>query len=451
MGIDEEELLRARRLTNPEMEQGLLVGFVHSAKQTVGALVQADPRDFSDERHRNIYKVIQAMKTADGTIDITTVTGELTKIGMDPEEFAFLLHEKYEKQREMDFELAKTYLGKLRQYAVSRLMADAMDDVRKAALTGKEKPEDLIAKVTGSLDEAAELAIVGFGGTRPLLDGIKEVMTRIEERWESGRRPDLFDHLRTTYADLDSVIGGLYPELICFAGRPDMGASEFAMNIAYNLTNVMGKTVLYFLTNLPKTTFVERLVCLASKQPYPELRDGKIDQEKMTNMLGSIGQMVGNNLYIDASPKLSLEKVIEVSRFMKRRNVDLVIVDDVLRLNATVAYQRPDVLSGDTTYTDAMNERLNVIAYGLDRLAHDLKVPVIAVTGCSSEAERTKAGFPRLRHVVGPALQKLANTVLLFHKRGPSPTARQLFYRGDIYKFDDLSSRMKEEEDERRY
>ncbi|MBW3013113.1 replicative DNA helicase [Candidatus Woesearchaeota archaeon] len=459
-----------------ELEQGILVGFVHNLEQTVGAMAQMHSLDFFDQRHRTIFEVVKELFSREGKIDSLTVAAALAGAGMDPEEYAFLEHPKYQSQRGMDFKLARTYAEKLRTYSTNRLLCEKTEELRRAAEEGELKPEELIQLGQRSMEDVTEHFITGFGGVVQLQTSLVESMKTIEALCEGDEKPR--DRIFTGFEDWDDEMGGLYPELIVFASRPYNGAKEFAMNLAHRVAN-KGKdeklSVLYFLTNEDKITFTNKLLSMTARIDYKLIRGAANMQRRALNKLADAAtDLVGLNLYIDDSPKLNLEKVIALSRHFKNKNLGLVVVDDVLGLRADVAYRTPHVLEGDNPrFYDDVTERLNVIAVGLDRLARELNVPVIAVTGCSSDVEKVKAAIPRLRHVTGPQFQQLGKTIVLFnrprvyeegddngfpsdnvylrafHRRGRSPSRNiTVIYFPDMFRFDSVSNRSADRDDE---
>ena len=198
--------------------------------------------------------------------------------------------------------------------------------------------------------------------------------------------------LKTALTDLDKKIGGLHKsDLIIIAGRPSMGKTAFATNIASNICmdklNLKKKNnVLFFSLEMSSEQLATRLLSEMSKIPSEKIRTGSISKMDFENLLKSSEKIKNLSLFIDDSPALTLSAIRSRSRRLKRKDgLDLIIID-YLQL----------ISSESRNLNDNRVKEISEITRGLKAIAKEFNIPVIALSQLSRKVEDREEKRPQL-------------------------------------------------------
>lgn len=187
----------------------------------------------------------------------------------------------------------------------------------------------------------------------------------------------------TGYRDLDKKINGLQKQnLIIIAGRPSMGKTALAMNIA----NSVGETkpVLVFSMEMSTAEIITRSVAQHSKVPLDRLMSGNLDDEQWDKIGKGVPTVQFSKLVIDESPAMMMQQIRARSRRVKQQHPDLaVIIIDYVQL-----------MSGDSNQHRA--QQISDITRGLKALAKELDLPVIALSQLNRDVDKRDDKRPRM-------------------------------------------------------
>jgi len=198
--------------------------------------------------------------------------------------------------------------------------------------------------------------------------------------------------LKTALSDLDKKIGGLHKsDLIIIAGRPSMGKTAFATNIASNICmdklNLKKKNnVLFFSLEMSSEQLATRLLSEMSKIPSEKIRTGNISKMDFENLLKNSEKIKNLSLFIDDSPALTLSAIRSRSRrLMRKSGLDLVIIDYLQLIN-----------SESRNSNDNRVKEISEITRGLKAIAKEFNIPVIALSQLSRKVEDREEKRPQL-------------------------------------------------------
>ena len=198
--------------------------------------------------------------------------------------------------------------------------------------------------------------------------------------------------LKTALTDLDKKIGGLHKsDLIIIAGRPSMGKTAFATNIASNICmdklNLKKKNnVLFFSLEMSSEQLATRLLSEMSKIPSEKIRTGNISKMDFENLLKNSEKIKNLSLFIDDSPALTLSAIRSRSRRLKRKDgLDLIIIDYLQLIN-----------SESRNLNDNRVKEISEITRGLKAIAKEFNIPVIALSQLSRKVEDREEKRPQL-------------------------------------------------------
>jgi replicative DNA helicase len=206
--------------------------------------------------------------------------------------------------------------------------------------------------------------------------------------------------LASDLIDLDTKIGGLHPsDLIVLAGRPSMGKTALATNIAFhvarsyawepqadgNRKTVNGGVVAFFSLEMSAEQLSMRLLAEVSGVSSDRLRKGEIDASEFGRVRDAALEIQESPLYIDATGGLSIAKLTARARRLKRSvGLDLIVVDYL------------QLITTDGSKGDNRVQEVSMITQGLKALAKELSVPILALSQLSRNVENREDKRPQL-------------------------------------------------------
>ncbi len=199
--------------------------------------------------------------------------------------------------------------------------------------------------------------------------------------------------LKTGLADFDKKIGGLHKsDLIIIAGRPSMGKTAFATNIASNIcqftekSDSKKKNVLFFSLEMSSEQLATRLISEISKISSENIRTGNLSKRDFESIIKGSEKLKSLSLYIDDSPALTVSSVRSRARRLKRKQgLDLIILDYLQLIN-----------SDSRSTTENRVKEISDITRGLKAIAKELNIPVIALSQLSRKVEDRDEKRPQL-------------------------------------------------------
>ena len=223
----------------------------------------------------------------------------------------------------------------------------------------------------------------------------------VEMAGEAYQREGKLAGLATRLDDLDQKLGGLHPsDLLILAGRPSMGKTALATNIAFNVARnyrweptpdggrktVDGGVVAFYSLEMSAEQLAMRILADASGVSSDKLRKGEIDSSDFGKIRDAAVEIGESPLYIDATGGLSISKLAARARRLKRmeHGLDLIVVD-YLQL----------ITTGDNSQKNRVQE-VSEITGGLKALAKELSVPIIALSQLSRQVEQREDKRPQL-------------------------------------------------------
>ncbi len=232
-----------------------------------------------------------------------------------------------------------------------------------------------------------------------LEDAVSRVETLIKTRTGITGLP-------TGFPDLDQSLQGFQPsDMIVLAARPAVGKTALALNIAANASIQEGKSVLVFSLEMSKEQLTQRLLCLSGKIDSSKLRAGYMAGAEFPKLVAAADTLGRANLFIDDTPNITvLDLRSKARRHKSRHDLDLVIID-YLQLMTTPGR------------ADNRQQEIAEISRSLKGLARELRIPVLALSQLSREAERDETGMPKLFHLrESGAIEQDADVVLMLSK-----------------------------------
>ena len=194
----------------------------------------------------------------------------------------------------------------------------------------------------------------------------------------------------TGLVDLDARLGGLHKsDLIIIAGRPSMGKTALATNIAFNAARKIqesGKktTIAFFSLEMSSEQLSTRILAEQSRIKSNDIRRGRISDEQFDKFIETSKNISELPLFIDETPAISIAALSNRARRIKRLfGLDMVVVDYIQLMRATKV-------------TDGRVQEISEITQGLKAIAKELSVPVLALSQLSRAVEHRDDKKPQL-------------------------------------------------------
>ena len=195
----------------------------------------------------------------------------------------------------------------------------------------------------------------------------------------------------TGLRDLDDRLGGLHKsDLIIIAGRPSMGKTALATNIAFNASKKLqddGKksSVAFFSLEMSSEQLSTRILAEQSRIKSNDIRRGRISEEQFDKFIEASKNISELPLYIDETPAISIAAVSNRARRIKRiYGLDMVVVDYI------------QLMTASNSRKDGRVQEISEITQGLKALAKELSVPVLALSQLSRAVEQRDNNKPQL-------------------------------------------------------
>ncbi len=372
-----------RMLPNSLEAEIAVLGAVLVDPQQMGSLVRErlNEEHFYHAKHQAIYREIAAMQDTLRTVDLVTLTQRLA----DKQLLEEVGGAAYLSQLMMSVPTTahtEHYVDILvDKFLLRRLIATATDIVGRA-FEDQDNVREWLAEVEQQVfDISAEKATTG---ARLVKDLIKDAMASIEKLYDSR---GALSGLATGFRDLDRITSGLHPaNMIVIAGRPSMGKTSLAMNIAENLAIDQGKPVGIFSLEMSAEELVKRMLCSRAKVNLRAVSDGFLGERDFHPLTAAASQLMKAPLYIDDAAGLTIQQIRARARRMKLQYDICLVVIDYLQLMRAPS-RRAD---------QSRQVEISDISSGIKGLAKELQVPVMVLSQLNRQPEQREGGKPKL-------------------------------------------------------
>ena len=195
----------------------------------------------------------------------------------------------------------------------------------------------------------------------------------------------------TGLTDLDSRLGGLHKQdLVIIAGRPSMGKTALATNIAFHAAKNIEKketksTVAFFSLEMSSEQLSTRILSEQSKIRSNDIRRGKVSEKEFEQFIETSKNIYDLPLYIDETPAITISAISNRARRIKRlHGLELIVVDYI------------QLMKAGSLRTEGRVQEISEITQGLKALAKELDVPVLALSQLSRAVEQRDDKKPQL-------------------------------------------------------
>ncbi len=218
----------------------------------------------------------------------------------------------------------------------------------------------------------------------------------------------------TGLRDLDDKLGGLHQsDLVIIAGRPSMGKTSLATNIAFNAAQNIQESgskssVAFFSLEMSSEQLSTRIISEQARIGSNDIRRGRISDEQFDQFLETSKNISELPLFIDETPAISIAAMSNRARRIKRlHGLDLVVVDYI------------QLMKGSLNNKDGRVQEISQITQGLKAIAKELGVPVLALSQLSRQVEQREDHKPQLADLrESGSIEQDADVVMFVYREG---------------------------------
>ena len=357
-----------------EAEQSVLGGLFLDKDTLIKVVERVQADDFYRQDHKIIFQAISALDAEGKPFDLVTVA------------------EWLESHRQLDEAGGLNYLAELAENTPSASNVGAYADiVRKRSIL--RQLISATTKISDTIFNPMDLT------SEQVLDFAEQVVFEIAERENRGRRTykNIQDLLVTTlervdelyrkkshitgistgFDDFDERTAGLQKsDLIIVAGRPSMGKTAFAVNIAEHAVIKEKMSVVVFSMEMPGEQLAMRMMSSLGRVDQHKVRTGKLSDEDWPRLTSAVTLLKDENLFIDDTPALTpAELRARCRRISREHKLDLIVVDYLQLMHV------PGTSENRAT-------ELSEISRSLKAMAKELQVPVVALSQLNRSLEQ---------------------------------------------------------------
>jgi replicative DNA helicase len=352
-----------------ESERAVLAGVMLDQALLPTISGRLKPEDFYGERHQILYRAMLELQEELVGIDLRTLQAKLEQQALFEKAGGI----SYVANLDLDLpDLGRldSYVEIVKERSVRRRLIEASGKIIRDCLDGGVEAAEALGR--------AEQAILGLGeeavqrGFVALSHVFHVTLEELEERPGST-----LIGIPTGFTDLDRITHGLNKgNLIIIAGRPGMGKTSIALNMAQHVAIRERKTVGVFSLEMSQQELALRILCSEADVSFSRLRSGTLSTQQWTRVHSVVRATSDVPLYIDDSPNPTLLEIASKARRLKaEKGLALVILDYLQLMQAGGKYEN-------------RNLEIAAISRGLKQLAKELELPVIALSQLSRAPER---------------------------------------------------------------
>src|SRR5258705_9213011 len=336
-------------------------------------------------------------------VDVLTLTEELRRsdqleIAGGPAALALLV-----EQGSISAYL-NSYASIVRDMAVLRELIQTSSQIIAQAFEAKEDVQTIVDDAERKIFGLAERRLEG--SALPIGKILRNTFEHIERLYE---RKEHVTGVATGFEKLDLETSGFQPaDFVIIAGRPSMGKTAFALNIAQHVGVALHGKVLVLSLEMSAPQLVQRMLCSEAKVDSQAVRTGRLSASDWHRLTAAAGRLSEAAIFIDDSPGLTvLEARAKARRMKAEHGLDLLVIDYLQLMRGRASME-------------SRQQEISEISRSLKALAKELSVPVVALSQLSRavESRATRDFRPQLSDLrESGALEQDADLILFLYRQ----------------------------------
>jgi replicative DNA helicase len=383
-----------------EGERAILGGLLIDNDAVPKVLATLTPEDFYREAHRNIFYAIVDLFNKNEPVDLITLTSGLKEKGVfENVGGALFLMELIDAVPSAANIIH--YAKVVKEKSILRQLISAATEISTRCYDEQQDVDEFLDEAEQILFRVGESRIgTGFYHIQDLMKTSFQTIESLYERKEN------ITGVSSGFRDLDAMTAGFQnSDLIIVAGRPSMGKTSLALNIAMNAATDAAKPTAIFSLEMSKEQIALRILCSKAKVNLKSLRTGFLTPEDWARLTLAVGSISDSPLYVDDTPAIStLEIRAKARRLKKEKDLGLIIVDYL------------QLMKGPAR-ADSREKEISDISRSLKALAKELNIPIIALSQLNRKVEERPNKRPQLADLrESGAIEQDADVIIFIYR-----------------------------------
>ena len=386
-----------------EAEQAVLGALLLDAQAWDAVADVVTSEDFYRRDHQVIFAGIAGVVETRGPCDAVTVAEFLERKGQ-LEEAGGLAYIATLARDTPSSANVRVYADIVRERAVLRALVSAGGEIAGSALEASGRTAaELVDEAERAVFAIAEKGARGRAGFQSVKDVLPGTIDRLDMLHQN---PGKLTGVSTGFTELDRMTAGLQPgDLIIIAGRPSMGKTTLAINIAENAAVGKGVSVAIFSMEMSAEQLSMRMISSLGRVHQGSLRTGNFNDEDWTRINAAVAQMSEAPIFIDETPALTPTEVRARARRLKReKGLGLIVIDymQLMQVGGTVENRTAEI---------------SEISRGLKALAKEMHCPVIALSQLNRSVEQRAEKKPVMSDLrESGAIEQDADVIMMIYR-----------------------------------
>lgn len=385
---------------NIDAEKSVLGSMFLDPKAVFIAIERLGPADFYAKRNKVIFEVMRELSEAGKPIDTVTVVDRLERKGQldGPDDTIYVADLASGVPSASN---VLHYIDIIEQDSVRRMLIEAGNEIVRDAMNSEDEAPEVVNRAG---DIVYQIAVKR---KRDSLEHIKQALlegyTRIGE---SMNRESGLLGIPTGFKLLDKKLSGLQgSQLIVIAGRPGMGKTSFAVNIAQYVAVKENIPVALFSLEMSREQLATRMLCSEALVDSQKTRTGGLTDDDFDRLSEAVNVLGVAPVYIDDTPSITVLEILAKSRRLKQEKGLGLIMIDYLQL-----------MTGKERRENRQQE-ISAMTRSLKIMAKEIDVPVLLLSQLSRESEKRDTKIPMLSDLrESGSIEQDADVVIFLHR-----------------------------------
>lgn len=394
------DLLRRLPPQNLDAEKAVLGGVLLKNSVLFSLIDLVSEDDFYSPVHKIIFRGFLDLSRKNSAIDMLTLADELSKAG-SLEEVGGPLYLAELAQSTVGAANAMHHARIVREKSVQRRLIGAATDIITRCFEATQDVNQLLDESEQAIFSIADAKTVR--GVKSSKDLVAAVFEQIEQRMENK---ELVTGVPTGYYQFDEYTAGLQPsDLIIVAGRPSMGKTAFALNVAMRASAMHGVPTAVFSLEMSMEQLMQRMLCSWAKVDLSRLRRGRLDDGDWSRLYEAANNLSPAPIFIDDTAALTtMELRARCRRLKAEHGLGLVVVDYLQLMRAS-------------RHIDSREQEISDISRSLKALAKELHLPVVALSQLNRKVEERGDKRPMMSDLrESGAIEQDADVIIFLYR-----------------------------------
>lgn len=364
---------------NIEAEQSVIGGILLDNDVLPGVLEILRGDEFYRGGHRTIFAAVIELFERNEPCDLVTIA-DLLKSQKKLEEAGGASYLASLVDRVPSAANASQYARIVKEKSMARTLISRASEIVATGFDSSLRVEDLLDRAEQAIFQVSEDRI--NPSFSPIKEVVKQSIKTLEQLFD---RREMITGVPTGFTDLDQLTSGLQPsDLVIIAGRPSMGKTAFALNVARNAAVDAEIPVGIFSLEMSKDQLGMRMLCSEARVSSHRMRSGFLTERDWPRLTRAAGTISEAPIFVDDTAAISALELRAKSRRLKRdQNLGLIIVDYLQLMRGSQRSERRE-------------QEISEISGSLKALAKELDVPVVALSQLNRRVEERHDKRPQL-------------------------------------------------------